>query len=117
TALRRAENILRAHRIEVEIPRDLPLVELDPVLFEQVLFNLLDNAAKYAPQHTRIQLRARENGTVVQMEIADEGNGIPLGERERIFDRFHRAGSTDHKRAGTGLGLAICRGFLHVMKG
>jgi len=116
TALHRAETILRAHRIEVDIPPDLPLVELDPVLFEQVLFNVLDNAAKYTPHHTSIRLRARENGTVVQMEIADEGNGIPFGESERIFDRFHRAESTDHKRAGTGLGLAISRGFLHAMK-
>jgi len=116
TALRRADNILHAHRIEVDIPPDLPLVQLDPVLFEQVLFNLLDNAAKYAPQDTRILLRAREDDSAVKMEIADEGNGIPLGERERIFDRFHRAESTDHKRAGTGLGLAICRGFLHAMK-
>jgi two-component system sensor histidine kinase KdpD len=115
TALRRADDVLRAHRIEVDIPRDLPLVELDPVLFEQVLFNLLDNAAKYAPHHTRILLRAREDGPAVRMEIADDGNGIPVGERERIFDRFHRAESTDHKRAGTGLGLAICRGFLHAM--
>jgi two-component system, OmpR family, sensor histidine kinase KdpD len=116
TALRRAEDILRDHRVEVDIPQDLPLVQLDPVLFEQVLFNLLDNAAKYAPQHTRVLLRAREDGSAVKMEIADEGGGVPLGERERIFDRFHRAKSADHKRAGTGLGLAICRGFLHAMK-
>lgn len=116
TALRRAEDILRAHRIEVDIPPDLPLVELDPVLFEQVVFNLLDNAAKYAPEQTRILLRAREDGPAVKMEVADEGKGIPRGEKDRIFDRFHRAESTDHKRAGTGLGLAISRGFLHAMK-
>jgi len=116
TALRRAESILRTHRVEVDIPPDLPLVELDPVLFEQVLFNLLDNAAKYAPQNTDIWLRARQDGRVVTMEVADQGDGIPAGESERIFDRFHRAASTDRKRAGTGLGLAICRGFLRAMK-
>ncbi|HSC19346.1 MAG TPA: DUF4118 domain-containing protein [Rhizomicrobium sp.] len=116
TALRRAENILQAHRVEVDIPPDLPLVELDPVLFEQVLFNLLDNAAKYAPRHTDIRLRAREDGPLVTMEVADQGDGIPTGESERIFDRFHRAESADRKRAGTGLGLAICRGFLRAMK-
>jgi K+-sensing histidine kinase KdpD len=116
TALRRAEDTLHNHRIDVDIPPDLPLVQLDPVLFEQVLFNLLDNAAKYTAPHTGISLRAWEDGAAVKMEIADEGSGIPVGENEKIFDRFHRAESADHKRAGTGLGLAICRGFLHAMK-
>jgi len=116
TALRRSEDFLSGHRIEVDIPPDLPLLNLDPVLFEQVLFNLLDNAAKYAAPGTPIQLRARVDGSVVRMEIGDEGEGIPPGEAERIFDRFHRAEATDRKRAGTGLGLAICRGFLQAMK-
>jgi two-component system sensor histidine kinase KdpD len=93
------------------------MVKLDPVLFEQVLFNLLDNAAKYAPPGTSIHLRARlEDGSVV-MEIADEGNGIPLADLERIFDSFYRVESADRKRAGTGLGLAICRGFVEAMGG
>jgi K+-sensing histidine kinase KdpD len=117
TALHRAEPLLSEHRVVVDFPPDLPLVGLDPVLFEQVLFNLLDNAAKYTPPQTRIELRARDKGQTVQLDVEDEGEGIPAGETERIFDRFHRAQSKDRKRAGTGLGLAICRGFLNAMKG
>ena len=117
SALRRAEQILAGHSVAVEIPHDLPLLRADPVLFEQVLFNLLDNAAKYAPPGTRILLRARDEGNVIRVEIADEGEGIPADELERVFDKFHRAKAADRKRAGTGLGLAICRGFLQAMNG
>lgn len=117
TALRRADGLLRLHRVQVDIPVDLPLVETDPVLLEQVLFNLLDNAAKFGPPRSKISMRAFQNGPIVQLEIADEGEGIPSGQSERIFDRFHRADSGDRARAGTGLGLAICRGFLQALKG
>jgi len=117
SALHRAEEILAAHIIEIDIPPELPLVRLDPVLFEQVLFNLLDNAAKYTPTGTRILLRAREHAVSLCLEIADEGPGIPEGHAERIFDKFYRVQATDHKRAGTGLGLAICRGFVEAMGG
>jgi two-component system sensor histidine kinase KdpD len=116
TALRRAEEILALHCVKADIPADLPLVRLDPVLFEQVIFNLLDNAAKYSPPHSCILLRAREDDGLVRMEIADEGHGIPPGESERIFEKFHRAAAGDRQRAGTGLGLAICRGFLQAMR-
>ena len=59
------------------IAADLPMLRLDPILFEQVLFNLLDNAAKYAPPGSRIDLHARRDGDVVAIEVADEGPGIP----------------------------------------
>jgi two-component system sensor histidine kinase KdpD len=117
SALRRAEKMLAGHQVAVEIPTDLPLLRADPVLFEQILFNLLDNAGKYAPPRTRVLLRARSEGSVVRIEIADEGEGIPADELERVFDKFHRAQAADRKRAGTGLGLAICRGFLQAMNG
>jgi two-component system sensor histidine kinase KdpD len=116
TALRRADEILSSHEVKIDIPADLPLVQLDPVLFEQVIFNLLDNAAKYSPPHSCILVRAREDPSVVRMEIADEGQGIPAEETERIFEKFYRARAGDRQRAGTGLGLAICRGFLQAMK-
>jgi two-component system sensor histidine kinase KdpD len=101
----------------VEIPPDLPLLRVDPVLFEQVLFNILDNAAKYAPPGTSITVQAKNDGPTVHMEIADEGRGIPVDDLERVFDKFYRAQAGDTRRAGTGLGLAICRGFLQVMNG
>src|SRR5712671_2651949 len=116
-ALQRAGNVLAHHRIEVEIAPDLPMLRLDAILFEQVLFNLLDNAAKYAPAGSRIDLRARREGDVVVLEVADEGPGIPDGDLERIFDKFYRVQAQDRRRAGTGLGLAICRGFVEALGG
>jgi two-component system sensor histidine kinase KdpD len=117
TALQRAANVLTAHHVEVEIAPDLPMVRLDALLFEQVLFNLLDNAAKYAPPGTHIDIRARRNGETVAVEIIDEGPGIPSGDLERIFDKFYRVQAQDRRRAGTGLGLAICRGFVEAQGG
>jgi two-component system sensor histidine kinase KdpD len=116
-ALQRAGNVLAHHRIEVEIAADLPMLRLDAILFEQVLFNLLDNAAKYAPAGSRIDIRARCDGDVVALEVADEGPGIPPGDLERIFDKFYRVQAQDRRRAGTGLGLAICRGFIEAQGG
>jgi two-component system sensor histidine kinase KdpD len=116
-ALERAGSVLAHHRIEAEIAPDLPMVRLDAILFEQVLFNLLDNAAKYAPPGSRIDVRARRDGDVVTIEVMDEGPGIPSGDLERIFDKFYRVQAQDRRRAGTGLGLAICRGFVEAQGG
>ena len=104
-------------RISLDVDPGLPLLKLDPVLLEQVLFNLLDNAAKYAPDDTTITIRARREAGVVRMQILDEGPGIPEEDRERIFDKFYRVRAADRKRAGTGLGLAIARGFMEAMGG
>ena len=93
------------------------MLKVDAVLFEQVLFNLIDNAAKYAPDETAIEIRgSRENGSVL-LSVIDEGSGIPAEDTERIFDNFYRVSKGDHVRAGTGLGLAICRGFVEAMGG
>jgi two-component system sensor histidine kinase KdpD len=117
SALRRAGKVLSRHHVSVDLARDLPLVRLDPVLFEQVLFNLLDNAAKYAPAGTNIRVDARKDAERVRIEVRDEGEGIPDSDLERIFDKFYRAQTGDRKRAGTGLGLPICRGFVEAMGG
>jgi two-component system sensor histidine kinase KdpD len=116
-ALERSGAILANHRIEVSIAPDLPMLRLDPILFEQILFNLLDNAAKYAPPGSRIDLKARKEGDVVAVEVIDEGPGIPPEDLERIFDKFYRVQAQDRRRAGTGLGLAICRGFIEAQGG
>ena len=116
-ALERAGSVLVRHRIEVTIVPDLPMMRLDAILFEQVLFNLLDNAAKYAPPGSRIDIRARRDGDVVVMEVTDEGPGVPSGDLEHIFDKFYRVQAQDRRRAGTGLGLAICRGFIEAQGG
>ncbi|MFO1072879.1 MAG: sensor histidine kinase KdpD [Geminicoccaceae bacterium] len=117
SALQRAGQILAGHRIEIAIAPDLPLLPLDAVLLEQVLFNLLDNAAKYAPPGSVITLRGWQEGESVRLELLDEGEGIPAGELDRIFDKFYRVRHEDRQRAGTGLGLAICQGFMQALGG
>jgi two-component system, OmpR family, sensor histidine kinase KdpD len=117
SVLERARKILAHHQIEVDIAPVLPMLEVDPVLFEQVLFNLLDNAAKYASPDTTVAIHAWQEGDEAKLQIADEGSGIPPEELDRIFDKFHRAEKQDQVRAGTGLGLAISRGFIEAMGG
>ena len=117
SALRRATKIVAGHRIETELPSDLPMLKLDPVLFEQVLFNLLDNAAKYAPADTIVRIQGWADRDVVTLQVMDEGPGIPPEDLERVFDSFYRVRKGDHVRAGTGLGLSICRGFIEAMGG
>jgi two-component system sensor histidine kinase KdpD len=117
SALQRAGNVLAGHRVEVDIASDLPMLRLDAVLFEQVLFNLLDNAAKYSPAGSRIDIRATRDGELIEIEVVDEGTGIPPSDFERIFDKFYRVQAQDRRRAGTGLGLAICRGFVEALGG
>ncbi|WP_234680171.1 sensor histidine kinase [Bradyrhizobium monzae] len=117
SALRRASKILTAHKVELVLAADLPMLELDAVLFEQVLFNLLDNAAKYSSPETTIVIKSRRERDQVVLEIADEGAGIPPDELESVFDKFYRVQKGDHVRPGTGLGLAISRGFVEAMRG
>jgi len=117
SALRRAGRILSRHQVALELAPDLPMLELDAVLFEQALFNLLDNAAKYAPPETTIRIQDWRNGDTVCLRVLDEGSGIPPNDLEHIFDKFYRAQKTDQVRAGTGLGLAISRGFVEAMRG
>jgi two-component system sensor histidine kinase KdpD len=117
SALQRAGKILAKHRVEVEISADLPMIRVDAVLFEQVLFNLLDNAAKYAPPETTVRIQSWQEQMSVKLQVLDEGDGIPEADIERIFDKFYRARKGDQVRAGTGLGLAISRGFVEAMHG
>jgi two-component system, OmpR family, sensor histidine kinase KdpD len=116
-AIRRARSILGRHRVRVEISADLPMLDLDAVLFEQALFNLLDNASKYAPVLSAIVIRARRIEGEVVIQVVDEGPGIPEADVERVFDKFYRTNGGDRRRAGTGLGLAICRGFIEALGG
>jgi two-component system, OmpR family, sensor histidine kinase KdpD len=117
STLRRTVKILRHHSVQLDLASDMPMVSLDAVLFEQVLFNLLDNAAKYAAPGTTIFIRTWRDRTTVCLQILDEGEGIPQSDLEHIFDKFYRVQKTDQVRPGTGLGLAISRGFVEAMNG
>lgn len=117
SAVRRARPILGERRLDIALPPDLPMLMIDPVLMEQVLFNLLDNAAKYAPESAPVRIEGWADDAFVTLRVLDEGPGIPQEDRERVFDKFYRVHKGDHVRAGTGLGLAICRGFLEAMGG
>jgi len=117
SALHRAGKILARHRVSLDLAADLPMLELDAVLFEQVLFNLFDNAAKYSPPDTTISVSSLRERNAVLLQVADEGEGIPPTELESVFDKFYRAQKGDHVRPGTGLGLAISRGFVEAMGG
>ncbi len=117
SALRRASKVLARHSVELSLAADIPMLKLDPVLFEQAFFNLLDNAAKYSPPESKVTIKSEMVGGRVRLSVSDSGDGIPPGDVERIFDKFYRVQASDHKRAGTGLGLAISRGFVESMGG
>jgi two-component system, OmpR family, sensor histidine kinase KdpD len=117
STLQRTNKILRNHPVRLDLATDIPMVSLDPVLFEQVLFNLLDNAAKYAAPGTTVSIRTWRDQDSVVLQVLDEGEGIPQGDLEHIFDKFYRVQKTDQVRPGTGLGLAISRGFVEAMNG
>jgi two-component system sensor histidine kinase KdpD len=110
-ALIRLEERLQGHPVTVSLPPDLPLVPLDSVLMEQVFVNLLENAVKYTPDGTPIEISARPAEGFVLVEVADRGPGLPAGEETRIFDKFHRAPQSV-TTSGIGLGLTICRGIV-----
>jgi two-component system sensor histidine kinase KdpD len=117
SVLRRVSRLLPVTRVTLALDEGLPMVKLDPVLFEQVLFNLLDNAAKYTPPGSPVTIRATADRELVRIEVMDEGEGLPDEEREKVFDKFYRVRAGDRKRAGTGLGLSIARGFMEAMGG
>lgn len=105
------------HPIEMAVPDDLPLLPVDYARIDQVLSNLIENAALYAPPHSPIAVTARaaEGGVIVY--VRDQGPGISPTERERVFEPFYRAARTESLGAGSGLGLAICRGIMEAHGG
>ncbi|MDB5365684.1 MAG: two-component sensor histidine kinase [Rhodospirillales bacterium] len=116
-ALERLKRALDGFNVSIDIAPDLPLLFVDPVLMEQVLLNLLENAAKYSGGTDRIYLRAFVRDNKIVIRVTDEGPGIPENERELVFDMFYRVKAGDTRIAGTGLGLAICRGLMQAHGG
>jgi two-component system sensor histidine kinase KdpD len=99
---------LAGHTVVAELPSGLPDVSVDPVQLDQVLTNLLENAGRHAPAGTEIRVSVLWIRDAVQVRIADEGPGIPVDERERVFEAFYR-GSSSPDSPGSGLGLAISK--------
>jgi two-component system sensor histidine kinase KdpD len=114
-ALDRLEDRLAGRQVTVELPEDLPLIPVDPVLFEHLMFNLLENAAKHTPPGTPILVRARAPEGWVEIEVADRGPGLPPGEEQRVFEKFYRGPKAGGP--GMGLGLAICLGIVQIHGG
>jgi two-component system sensor histidine kinase KdpD len=118
SALRQMEGALAGRPVTTSLPPDLPLVNVDGVLLEQLLINLLDNAVKHAPGSTPIELGARvetERGRELVLEVADRGPGLREEDLPHLFEPFWRGGSTG--ASGVGLGLAICRGIAQAHGG
>ncbi len=121
-ALARAEPLTRGHRIAVEIEESLPAVRVDARALAEVVYTLVDNAAKYSPTGTRILVKAsRAPAEMVEFAVEDEGRGIPADLRERVFDKFFRAtgeaGEAGMPSTGLGMGLAIARGIIEAHGG
>jgi two-component system sensor histidine kinase KdpD len=114
-------------QVAIEIPHDLPPVQADPTLLEQILVNVLENAAKYGPPDGLVRVSAhagrRRAGAAgadanwIHIAVADEGPGIPAEDMPQVFDSFYRARREDRTVPGTGLGLAIARGLTEAMGG
>jgi two-component system, OmpR family, sensor histidine kinase KdpD len=114
-ALGRLSKGLAGRRVTTKVPPDLPLVPMDDVLIEQVLVNLLDNAIKYTPAGSPIEIIATATDRNLTMEVADRGPGLPPGTEERVFEKFYRADRI--AAGGAGLGLAICSGIVRAHGG
>ncbi len=114
-ALTRVERLVAGRAVEIRLDPELPLVLIDPVLFEQVLFNLLENAAKYTPSGTPVAICAQVHDGSVVLEIADRGPGLTPGTESRIFEKFFRVAPPEV--SGAGLGLAIVRAIVQAHGG
>lgn len=115
-ALRASRAVLRRHQVAVRLPSNIPLLRFDAVLVERVLCNLLENAAKYTPAGSRIEVSAALRADMVDVMVFDNGPGLPAGGEERMFDKFTR-GERESALPGVGLGLAICRAIVEAHGG
>jgi two-component system, OmpR family, sensor histidine kinase KdpD len=115
-ALGRLSRHLTTHPVTTDIAADLPFVPLDDLLIQQVLVNLLENAVRYTPPGTPIEISAHKEANAVVIEVADRGPGLPPESLDRLFEKFYQAVALKN-RTGAGLGLAICRGIVQLHGG
>jgi two-component system sensor histidine kinase KdpD len=111
SALHSVSTVMTRHPVQVQLPDDLPMLEIDAVLMERVFANLLENAAKYTPAGTPVVIGAALAGSRVDIWVDDKGPGLPAGREDDIFQKFER-GHKERATSGVGLGLAICRAIV-----
>lgn len=121
-ALARSEPLTRGRKVLLDIEPELPVVRVDSRAVSEVIYTLVDNAAKYSPAGAPVRIVARrEGGDDVLVAVEDEGRGVPADLRERVFDKFFRAtrdgDAGAHQPAGTGMGLAIAKGIVEAHDG
>ncbi len=112
SALNRLRAVLAPYRVQAIVANDLPLLYVHAALIEQALINVLENAARFSPNHGRLRIEVSQDAAELRFAVSDEGPGIPEAEREKIFDMFYTAARGDRGGQGTGLGLAICQGMI-----
>ena len=119
--LRRAKNILQNRKVLLNFEKDLPLIRVDEKALAEVIYTLVDNAANYSPEDSRIEISANKiENEMIEIAVSDEGRGIPSEWREKIFDKFFRVENKVNslpKSKGTGLGLAIAKGIVEAHGG
>ena len=115
-AVHRLAPLLGDRKVTIDVAADLDEVALDPMAFDQVLTNLLENALRYTPPGSPIEIVAAQSRGVVEFRLIDHGPGVPVEEQNKVFDEFYRAGAR-HESEGTGLGLAIAKAIVLAHRG
>lgn len=116
TVLTRLRKRLEGRQVSVKLPSDLTLVYVDAVMIEQVLANLLENAARYTPPGSDIEIAAERSAFTVTVSVADRGPGVPRGQEEQLFEKFYRV-HRESAQSGAGLGLSICKAIVEAHGG
>jgi two-component system sensor histidine kinase KdpD len=117
TVLPRIQSSVGAHSLTVDLQDDIPPIQIDLLRIEELLVNLVENASKYTPAGTPIELRIRYADDTLCLAVVDHGHGVPKRQRAQIFSNFYRGQVHSDRHPGTGLGLAICRGIAEAHNG
>ncbi len=115
--LSRMQRLLQGRPVVTDLPADLPPVELDYLMIDQVVTNVLENAVRYTPAGSPLEIAVSATASEMLVSLADRGPGIPHNDLERIFDKFYRVLGHTRKTGGTGVGLAVCRGLIEAHGG
>jgi two-component system, OmpR family, sensor histidine kinase KdpD len=117
SALYRLEKELGSRSVRTHVPEEVPLTTFDPILIEQVMINLVENAIRHTPANSPIYISAWVHEDDIIVEVADRGPGVPIGDEERVFEKFYRVGGLRQGDGGMGLGLTLCRAIVAAHDG